>query len=74
MAAVFNRTEAVNLLLRHGADPGLQDAWSLTAHAVAVVVNAPDTPAQPTQGFSRLQPDAASKRSVVIERSHGRPS
>ena len=46
VAAMFNRTEIVDLLLAHGSDPSLSDAGGLTARAAAERMGAPDTPGQ----------------------------
>jgi hypothetical protein len=46
VAAMFNRTEIVELLLAHGADIHARDAQGLSAEAAARAMGAPDTPEQ----------------------------
>ena len=46
IAAMFNRTEIVELLMVRGADVEARDADGLTAEAAARIMGAPDTPAQ----------------------------
>ena len=46
VAAMFNRTELVDLLLAHGADPDRRDAGGQTAAEMAQAMGAPDTPGQ----------------------------
>ncbi len=46
IAAMFNRTEMVDLLLAHGADPDLRDGAGLTAAEMAQSMGATDTPGQ----------------------------
>jgi ankyrin repeat protein len=46
IAAMFNRTEIVDLLIAHGADPQARDASGVTPLDAANRMGAPDTPAQ----------------------------
>jgi ankyrin repeat protein len=46
LAAMFNRTGIVDLLLAHGADPERRDAAGATAADLARQMGAVDTPAQ----------------------------
>ena len=45
IAAMFNRTEIMELLLRRGADPALQDVTGMTGRALAEAMGACDTAA-----------------------------
>jgi ankyrin repeat protein len=46
VAAMFNRTEIVDLLLSRGADVQARDAAGLTAEQLASAMGASDTPEQ----------------------------
>ena len=46
LAAMFNRTAIVDLLLARGADRTAVDAGGQTAAELAAEMNAPDTPRQ----------------------------
>ncbi|WP_238257539.1 ankyrin repeat domain-containing protein, partial [Methylorubrum podarium] len=46
VAAMFDRTEIVALLLAHGADPARRDATGMSAADMARQMGAKDTPAQ----------------------------
>jgi ankyrin repeat protein len=46
IAAMFNRTEIVDLLIAHGANPQARDASGVTPLDAANRMGAPDTPAQ----------------------------
>ena len=50
MAAMFNRTDIVDLLLARGGDPEARDAAGLTARDLAEKMGAADTAARLAQG------------------------
>lgn len=55
MAAMFNRCDVVDLLLRQGARADARDAGGLTAFDVARIMGAPDTPQQIAATLGTIQ-------------------
>ncbi|WP_228527143.1 ankyrin repeat domain-containing protein [Noviherbaspirillum soli] len=55
VAAMFNRCDVVDLLLRHGAPADARDAGGLTALDVARIMGARDTPQQIAAALEVIQ-------------------
>jgi ankyrin repeat protein len=61
-AAMFNRTEIVDLLLERGADIDRRDASGHTAMTAAQIMNAPDTPSQLARAAERRHDASATEQ------------
>jgi ankyrin repeat protein len=61
IAAMFNRVEAVQLLLANDADPAAHDAGGLTARAAAEVMGVPDTSGQIDRAIFQVDPPATAR-------------